>query len=211
MKRAAILLAAVLLLFPLPASADRPGVWAEANQTAEADWIVLRTPTRGVFYFAFGARLVDSFGAVGTYGVVGRGKCNVERGRHFTVTMCYGSGRMKEIPIEDFEFDPAMASARLTVRLQGFDHDIEWTGRGDPGAGWYFGGGGTSVFGGAGIGRNARASGEVFGEHLESGRHSFAGLGYGAFGGVFAAGDRSVEITDDGRVVVHATYRLPRN
>jgi len=210
MKKAAILLAAALAVIPLPASADSPGAYAGAYQAAVADWLVFEDRDTATLYFALGFHNTGDDG-LGTYGAVGKGKCRVTRDRNFTVIMCMASGKMKRIPLEDFEFDPVLSSARLAVSSGGFDHAIEWASRGDPAPGGSVGWEGTSAHAGAGASRNARASGTVFGKRLADGRYSMAFLNEGAGGEAYAGAGRSIEFTDDGRVVVNVTYSLPRN
>ncbi|MGH2730704.1 MAG: hypothetical protein ACRDJI_08865, partial [Actinomycetota bacterium] len=181
-----------------------------AYQSAVADWLVFEDRDTATLYFALGFHSTGDDG-LGTYGAVGKGECQVTRGRNFTAIMCVGSGKMKQIPLEDFDFDPMLSSARLAVGSGGFDHVIEWTSRGDPAPGGSVGWAGTFVHADAGVSRDARASGTVFGKRLAGSRYAMAFLDEGAGGAAYAVSGRSVEITDDGRVAVRASYRLPRN
>lgn len=110
----------------VPAGAALPGASGSAYQVAMADWIRMHG-SRGVFYAALGERLVDV--GVETLGGVAKGTCSKIRGRHWIMIECSASGRLKPIPAEAFQLDPAFRSASLDVTAGGHDNHVAWTAR----------------------------------------------------------------------------------
>lgn len=124
MRRLAVLVSLVsLLIAGAPAASSAPGVFAGGEQFADAIWIGYGDDPD--FYFGFGFRYVDPTAGVVTIGGIGKGSCEKDRGRNYTVLICSASGRAKEIPFEDFDMDPALASARLDVKMAGRSHTVE--------------------------------------------------------------------------------------
>jgi len=213
MRRTAVILFALIVgTAALPATAE-PGVYAEAGQLAEADWIVLDSRTHGTFYFAAAMRAVSPAGAH-TFGVIGSGECNVSRGKNWTTIVCEGSGRAKELGLDQFEFDPALRSASLTMRAGGVKNTVSWTGRGPaPSFGASVYGGGTMVGADAGIGRMAKVDARILGRRMPRGgwmNFAFLVEGAGAFAYEEGRSSRSVELAPDGSYSYSVELKVPR-
>ena len=209
LRRVVLGTAILLLAAAMPASADpMPGAGAGAYQLADAAWIVPEDKRSGTFYFAMAMRFAPTVPAgLETFAVVGKGRCFSSGGRHGGFTICTASGRGEAIDPMDFEMDPLLESARMTIESRGFTHEVEWTGRGDlPQAGGGVQGGGSGVSAGVDIGRAARATGKVFGVKMGPRLDAFSYLMQGAIGGVWfnAAG---YTFHDDGRVTLRRTFR----
>lgn len=185
--------------------ATPPGAYAGVEQMAEADWLNLKTKT---FYFASGWRRADPEDGVATIGFVGKGFCDVERNANFTFVFCSGEATGHQIPLEDFNFDPAMTEADLTIKAKGMTHTVTWTGEGVPAYGEGLGGTGGGVEFGAGTARYAPAEADIFGKHLSSGGHDFGVLSQDGAIGVFAEG-RSASY-ENGVLTLSVRYRIPR-
>ena len=212
MKRfATVLLVLVLAGSVLPAAAE-PQAWAEGYQIAEADWIVMEGRSKATYYFVAGARSASPEGLV-TYGVVGSGPCDVERGKNWMMIVCTGFGRGKELSIDQFQIDPALRSASLKMKSNGVTNVATWRGRGQV----PFNGG--SVYGGDGMAgadvMTARAAGikaRLLGRQMPKATgHSmtFAWLAQGASAGVYNEG-RSFEFAPDGSYSYEVRFRVPR-
>ena len=211
MRKVAVLsLLLLVLLVPMSLSASAGvGLYAGAEQVALADWVFLRG-NRGVFYFAGALRGADPFRA-GTVGFVGRGPCRVMRGRDFTMVACHGTGRARPLGLADFQMDPLLSRAHMTLRDKSFTHSVDWEGSGTaPDAGGGAGAGDLGAEVSAGAVRGARANATLFGKKLgRKGDIADAFMGQGA--GVMVWRDaRDITITRDGRVRVRATYRIAR-
>ena len=214
MKRfATVLLALVLGGSALPAAAD-PGAFADVAQMAQADWVVMHGRDDATMYFVAGARSVSESG-LRTLGVVGSGKCDVERGRHWTMISCHGGGRVRELELDQFDFDPALRSASLTMKVDGEKNTATWRGVGR--IPWN----GGSVSGGDGFAavdvmtaRMARVKAHLLGRNMpRSSRRSlsFAFLTQGATAYVYGDyGSRSFVIEPDGTFSYDVELRLPR-
>jgi len=205
MVRLGALATALALLFGGGAAAG-PGVYAGAEQMADASWIV----GKGLhpdFYFAIGIRMLDEAGLV-TVGAVGKGECNVQKEESFTTIMCSGMGRAKEIPAEDFQLDPLLESGSLRVQVSGFRHTVSWTGRGRaPAASGGVQSSGDYADAWAGVFRDAKAKGRVFGKKVSSGPRDLMGfLAHGAGAGVYND-YRETTFLDGGRVRYEVTFR----
>jgi hypothetical protein len=131
-----------------------------------------------------------------------------------------------EIPIEDFEMDPLLSTARLHTEVAGSEVDVTWTGEGylpegGAGAGFYPEG---AVDAGASAGRWASAEGMILGNEVRSADEDFcfsfsfmvegAG-GYAYVGGLaegFAVPRRASELSAEGlraRACSSRTRTLP--
>ncbi|MBW3593998.1 MAG: hypothetical protein KY391_00345 [Actinobacteria bacterium] len=214
MKRAVVALFAVVLgATALPAGAD-PGVYTEAGQMAMADWVVMHSPTHGTLYFAGGMRSASSDRPPGTLGMVGSGDCRVKRGNGWTIVMCEGSGRAKYLGIDEFEFDPAMRSASLSMKARGVKNVVKWRGRGRvPGTGASVYADDSMVGVDVGSGRMASVKARVLGEEMpRRGWMNFAFLveGAGAFAWENSRSKRSFELGPDGTYTYSVTLRFRR-
>src|SRR3712207_547694 len=128
MRRSLLLLIAIcLMLGSLPSAAAGPGAGAAAYQEALAFWIDLKGG-KGSFYGAFGERFAHGSG-VSTAGTILKGTCARRRTGHLVIVMCQGEGRIKEIPLQDFQMDPLLETASLRVKTDGFKHEVSWQGR----------------------------------------------------------------------------------
>ena len=182
MGRFKVGLVAAVLALPLAAT---PAA-AVAGQEAFAVW-VRPEGKKLVAYFAVAERYVDpTSGGLVTAAGVAKGTCHVSGGRGFRMVVCGASGRMKEIPFEDFVVDPVLRSATMTVTMAGRTHTTEWTAvdrAPSAGAGVEAGPGGVGA--GAGMGRHVRARGKVFGASLDARRDlEFAVLSQSAGAGI---------------------------
>ena len=190
--------------FPPPPA---PGAGAAAGQAAEADWVKIKGKS-GKYYFAFAERMIEG-GTAMTIAGVGKGDCTVSKSKHFTMIMCEGSGRAKEIPTEDFTLDPVLASASMKVTLGKTTHQASWTASDD--APTTYAGQAVGPFGAeaaGGMARDATATGTLFGKKLTPAGEHFAYLVQGAGAGVST---RTTRI-DRRKGIVHAKirFRIPR-
>ena len=215
MKKLAVafLLAITGVNLAVPASA-LPGAWAGASQMAEADWIVKHGPGDVRFYFAAAMRSAAPEG-VSTYGVVGKGECSVNRDEHGWMMICHASGRGHQLSLEQFEFDPALRSARMQLRADGFDNVIRWkSGSRLPWAGQAVVAGDGFVGAAVAASRGARASGRVLGRNVVKGSGrtlmKFGYLSQGADAYAFGGAERTLEIAPDGSYRYRIEVRIPR-
>lgn len=208
LRRAVLGTAIVLFVASLPASAEpMPGAGAGVYQLADAAWIVPEDKTHGAFYFALAMRFAPAIpSGLATFGVVGKGRCFSSGGRNHGFTVCSASGRGQSIDHTDFELDPLLESARLTLESRGFTHEVEWTGQGDlPQAGAGVQGGSSGVSAGIDLGRWATASGKVFGLKLSSRLDVFSYLMQGAIGDAWL-NTAGYTFHDDGRVTFRQVF-----
>jgi hypothetical protein len=170
------LLSGILMLTfvaPLPSASavsSAPSVDAFTTHQASAGWALVKGRTVHVFQVAAARTVETGHGGPTAWAAVGRGKCPVKK---WAERGCDAVADGPEIPLDQFEIDPALGSATLRFRYQGFMHRVRW--RAHTEAGLYprhylFP---TSGFAGAGviIGRDAVASGRLFGKRL--GRSGF--------------------------------------
>ncbi len=184
-----------------PATAQEAAVYSGAEQVAFADWIEMDGRT-GTFTVALGVHQLDEDGGVVTIGAVARGRCTKSKGKHFTLIVCEGRGKGKSIPFTDFSMDPAMQEAALTLRIGGYRHRVDWTGRGRaPVSGAGVSGDDRFIYASGGMYRDAKTAGKVFGRRMRS--NSVWDWGEMALGGgamVFAGAPRSApDISFSGR------------
>lgn len=213
MKRiVALMAAASIIVGAYPAQGQVPAIVAgEVEQFAFSDWTVKQNG-KEIFYFAAASRGggLWSWGSVepdvnpNGYGVVGKGSCRTKG----NTTFCFAKGRVYYLEPGDFEFDPLLASARMSIDEAKDRHEVIWTGEGDmvyPD----FGVGGDLEYagGGAGMIRQASIEGMVFGRPLKHRTPTFSLLaeGAGVIAGVYMEGRRLV-MNDDGTVTLH--YRV---
>ena len=212
MRKVIAFLVTGLIALSMTAASAAPGASVMASQAAEADWLVWEGRDDASWYFAGGLRGVSD-GVAFSVGFAGKADCDVTRDSHGTVVTCMGRARGKEVSLEEFEFDPAMSSARLSFEQNGFKHTVVWEGTDSPYAQGAFGGGEGFAGATAGISRGALAGGTVMGRKLPKRSRSvvaFAGLGQGALGMLFTEYGRTVRIDDNGIVHLRATFRLER-
>lgn len=225
MKRiATIVVALVIAAGALPAVAtpvsapdvippSAPGASVGVDQFAEADWIVMQGRDRAKMYFALAWRTVSEWAGAMTLGVVGKGKCFVERSKHMTMIGCNAYGRAKELGMDEYEFDPLLRSAAIDYHFKGQRQRVSWRGRGrTPHAGADVGGGDGYVQAGAGMAREARATARIFGREMTTGGGwlSFSYLGQGAGAGVHTDYGRTLKVAADGSFTYRVEVRLPR-
>ena len=209
LRRAVLGTAIVLFVAAMPAGADpMPGAGAGAFQLADAAWIVPEDKQHGTFYFAMAMRFLPSApNGMETIGVVGKGRCFSTGNRHHGMTVCSATGRGQQIDPMDFELDPLLRSARLTLEARGFTHVIDWTGQGDaPQAGAGASGGSTGVSAGVDLARWARASGEVFGLELSPRQDVFSFLVQGVMADAWLY-TTGYTFHDDGRITLRRSFR----
>jgi hypothetical protein len=164
-----IVLAAVVFLTcgaATPAPTEPPGGGGGFAQSAQAMWFDMDGKT-GVFYVAEAVRYAQPVPV--TYGGVAKGRCTKTKTKRLVAIDCYAVGRMKEIPFEAFQMDPALRLASLAVHQGGRDHSVRWEATEPPGLGqeaaagtW----GGQAI---AGAYAEARAHAEIFGADLGKG------------------------------------------
>jgi hypothetical protein len=194
MKRVALLLAALLALPGVSATASEPEVFAAVAQEAQADWIRIKGSS-GNWYIALASRFPTEEGLL-TIGGIGRGFCFVEKFRRSTMVTCIATLRIKKLPVEAFTMDPALVQADLTIKQGGRTHTVRWTGKGeapqtvtDTSTG--SNGGHVAVV----TYRNASAAGKVFGRSVTSKRGDLAELFEGAVAGIGIPNTRVIEIS----------------
>lgn len=210
MKRlAAALLFLVLGGSAIPAAAD-PGAFVDGYQTAQADWIIMDGRNDAKYYFVAAAHSISPDG-VNTYGVVGSGDCDVERGRNWVMIVCQGSGRGKKLGLDQFEFDPALRTASLEMKAKGMKNVAKWYGRGQvPFHGGSVYGGGTAMGADVMTARTARIEAKVLGERMpERGMSTFAFLVQGAEAYAHL-GARRFDFAPDGSYSYDFKIRIPR-
>lgn len=213
MRRAAVILLALVMGAPGLPGAAKPTVDASALQMAWSDWVVMDSPTHGKLYFAGGLRLATPDG-VYNLGVIGSGDCDVDRNKNYVVVMCRGSGEAKEVGIDEFFFDPALRSASLTMKAGGTRNSVRWRGRGRaPQVGASVAGSGSMVAVDAGSGRTASVKARILGRRMVTrGWMDFAFLAQGASAYAFQerGARRSIEFAPDGTYSYDVTLRIPR-
>lgn len=201
------------MLVPLAPATARPEAiaYGEASQTAWADWIRIRGDT-GTFYFAIATRGANTFAGPFSVAYVGKGTCEVTRGKRFTMVACGGSARGHDLALDEFQMDPLMRSATLRFGKGRRAQEVVWTaGDGAPqqGAGLGFGAGYVDLGGGAY--RWAPAKGRLFGQRLKpGGPWHFGVLEQGGWGGGYVSGDAEARLRPDGTLEVSRTIRIPR-
>lgn len=192
----------------VPAAAQQPGAGAGAQQVASAVWIRMNG-SNGTMYAADGYRRVNADGAR-TIGGVAKGDCTKTKTKHFTMITCMAMGRYKELALDQFQIDPALRSAEMTVQMSGKTHTVAWEAKelADFGTGAEAATSGASSSSGGFV--RARAAGKVFGVNLAKGC-SFCFLSESAGAGV-SFGTRSLQtIRDDEGFQVRLRLKVPRS
>lgn len=209
-KRLALFLTALVVGLGATTPATGQGVGTDVDQLAIADWIEIHGDT-GTIHFALGWRMVTE-GGVRNLAAVGKGKCHVQRGRNWTSIGCSADGRGKEIPLEDFEVDPLLDSARMRVKVLGYSNRVSWQGRGDApivgqdayaGDGW--------VEAGADMFRDAKTKARVLGRKFTSSSWLDFGMllqGAAVYAEVDDGEGIDVSIDDDGNISFRHTIRI---
>jgi hypothetical protein len=155
-------------------------------------------PHRGAPTMYFGGAIAFNVGDDNAF--VGYGPCvrKQRRGRHYW--SCHASARGVPVLAPDFYMDPLLQTAHLQIRHKGFEHTIDWAGRGSPDVA--YGGSVTSntVF----ASNRADATGRVFGHRFSpKSYHASSFLAELVFGFVALPG-MDVRVTPDGTVHVHS-------
>jgi hypothetical protein len=158
-----------LLLYGLGPASAAPQAFAGAEQTAIADWVDM-DGRRGTYVAMLAGRFLDSGGGFVTVAAVARGSCQRSRSGHMALIACHGRGKAKEIPFSDFVMDPAMSTATVTARIDGYRHSARWTGKGrTPVSNGGVSGDDQFLAAGAGMYRNATSVGKVYQRRVASG------------------------------------------
>ena len=130
MRRVAVFLALYMCLTAGPAGAALPAeVYAGADQVALSVWLQ-RDGSRLMLYLAQGGRHVDVVetpqvtSGVPAYGAVGRGRCTLTK----KGGACKVRGKIYPLTTE-FEMDPLMETAHLTLDAGKYTHVVDWIGR----------------------------------------------------------------------------------
>lgn len=183
-----------------------PGGGAFHVQMAEADWLEGKGPSPD-FYFVAAMRMTTDTGLI-TVGAVGKGSCTSSKTKHFRVMMCSASGKGYELGVDDFEFDPALRSARMHLETKKYTHDAVWEGDGlapAVGQGAYASECGVEVA--AGGARWAPAKGTVFDREFDTNkaRDGFSFLDI--YTAAYAFTDCVRQEGD--RIIVEKTFKLP--
>jgi hypothetical protein len=126
--RRLIILSLVIGLTASPVSATIPvDPYAGADQVAFSIWL-LEEGSRLTLYLAQGGRHLDNetppnIVGLPAYGVVARGRCKLTK----KGGVCLARGKVHTL-ISEFEMDPSMASAHMTLEAGRFTHVVDWTG-----------------------------------------------------------------------------------
>jgi len=130
MRRAAVALALVVGLTVAPASAGpQMAPYAGVDQVAASIWLH-QAGGRLTLYIAAGGRSADNHTAppdvVGlpAYGLVGRGPCRVTKKKG---GYCHLRGKIHPL-VTEYEMDPFMESAHMTLDTGRYTHVVDWTG-----------------------------------------------------------------------------------
>jgi hypothetical protein len=202
MRKLLITAVAALLVVPAAGSLaasrdDRTG--AELHRVALTAFLHHSRSGPPMLYFAGGM----SFDLLDDVAFVGRGPCHREERRGRKVWACRASGRGTSVLPPDYYMDPLLQTAHLEVRRGGFDHVVDWTGKGEPDV--HYGGGlGDAVVYAY---NNATATGRLFGDRFSTKRadHAMSLLGEFVFATVETNG-LQVRMDDEGRVHVDAAF-----
>ena len=210
MRRVISLLVVLGALAPLgPATATpEPFVYADAGQYAVADWLLIREH-RALNFLVAAARGATAEDGPGAEAIVAKLPCDVERYRRYLVVECRGRVGYRAIAPDQFQMDPLLRTASLTVRSRGRTHRIEWRGVRDqalPETGTATG----AVYAGAAVGAAmpAAARGRVFGRSLRYTRDDWAFLDQGGVALAEIYLD-DLRMRPDGSLEIVRRFRVP--
>ena len=96
------------------------------NEQVFAQWVSFSHGHVSVYWVIAARQTTNGSAEIRTWAAASRGTCAI---RKWTRGVCAGPTKIKEIPDGDLEFDPTLASARLTFRSNGFLNSIKWTGQ----------------------------------------------------------------------------------
>jgi len=195
--RTIALAAAVIMVASAPAvHAGTPAAGAGAGQGAFAAWIIPTSRTRAIAYFVHAERVARSDASViAGSAIIARGRCTITREANFVLTICSGFGKEYPVDLQQFQMDPLLRSAHLSVR----GHEVDWTGRGkapliEQGAVVHDRGAEVGVA----AARLARASATLFGEELRAPESDFSAMFMAAGAGVSTGGRFAKTMLPDG-------------
>ena len=205
-----ILLAVSLTAIVPPASGDEN---VRLERTAEADWMV---PTRERNHFRwYYAWVEDKTGAgdvPGSFVSVGSGECDRKKTKRYISIICWGKRFAGARGTSGFTMAPDASSAELHFKHKGDTQHVSWRDGKPPGL-YQAEEGCSDTQGnegrglGAGIWRDARATGKIFGARLTKKTNGFwSGLSTGAMASQCSYVARS--LTEDGRA--HLEVKIPR-
>ena len=145
----------------------------------------------------FGAAL--GFNVGDDHGFAGRGPCHREERRGRKYWSCSASARGVRVLPTGFYMDPLLQAGHLEFEHKGYNHTVDWTGRGDPNL--MYGGGSRS--GAVSLSNRASATGRLFGYRFSSKRdRAFGFLAEAAFAWV-ATDSAEIWMDRDGRLHAH--------
>lgn len=167
-------------------TAQQPDAGAGGGRFAFAVW--LREEADRLFlYVAYAEQSVGTAGPI-SEGGVGRLACREQTFRGHPYYVCGGRMHTRPIGPSEFEMDPLLDSARLTVKAGGATNTIRWKGLGDAPSPFAHASAWSPCCGHAGADgyRWARATGRVLGTRLGA-RRSGAAMDQGAGAGTSAS------------------------
>jgi hypothetical protein len=205
-----VLIALSLAAVVSPAAGDEN---VRLERTAEADWLV-PTQERNHFrwYYAWVEEKTGAGDVPGSFVSVGSGDCVRKKTKQYTSTTCLGKRFAGERGTSGFTMAPDASSAELSFKHKGITNHVTWSGGKQPGPygaqEWCSDTQGDEGRGfGAGLWRDARATGTIFGSKLTKKTNTFwSGLSTGAMASQCSWVDRS--FTKDGRALLKV--RVPR-
>ena len=208
MRKLSLALLALLFAAPVMPATAAPGVGAGASQFGFIDWIDMNG-SKGTMVGVIADRFLDQEEGLVTIAGVFKGTCEKETSGSWTMITCEGFGRGRLIPHEDFTVNPALDSANLRLRIGGQTHTASWKGKGP--SPYAFAGVGTDgrwLDGGAGMVRDCKGTGRVYGKkRVTNSWLDWAFLYQGAGAVAYAGGDLDVDFRD-GRFFVKKTVRI---
>ena len=169
---------ALAALMAAPAATSAAPVDVRRDTLAYAGWsFPMDKPNHYRWYFAFvwdmdGTTSESKFGIA----AIGRGTCVREKLKGGGMSIgCSGTGAVVGTPDKAFDMDPALRSAKLTLRKNGNTHRVKWTASDDDVPNLYLSqevcGSPDGYADGQGVGgglvRETRATGTVFGTKVK--------------------------------------------
>jgi hypothetical protein len=159
-------------------NAASPQAWAGSYQVAEAIWIV-RDGSDVEMYMAFVENLSGPKPKARTAVFLGKGPCRTKPGHSPRRSSCSVKGRFRKIAAEDFEIDPSLGGANLSLK----GARVRWTDAGvfRPDYSMYDDLPFLDVE--AELARSTRAAGRILGVSVHEDDRLSAKLAQGVFGG----------------------------
>jgi hypothetical protein len=196
-----LMISALVAILALPAAASQ-AMPARSNTGLDVIRMALTSflehPRHGAPTMYFGAGL--SWGLGDDQAFVGQGPCQRREHRGHKYWSCRASARGVRVLPTGYYMDPLLQTAHIEVSRGGFEHSVDWTGRGKPEISYGGTLGNAVVF----AFNNARATGKLFGHRFSPrSAHAVSFLGEFAFASVVAPG-LDVHVDDDGVMHVHA-------